>query len=218
MKCPYCHIHYMDDESECPICGEQNPNVHKGFAQKKPIIRNIPIRSNTAHALRMHEENENTEQDAVKWAKRLVPIIIILLVVNGIYFGIMNYREELTGRAAEIFGSMERPPESAYMILEGEWEGEHAEDTLTIHVEDLEYSLVTPEQREDGQIEFVEETVRQDENGYIFHFYKISFYPNDAAEYTCMVRGQPEGRSIAIIPADIDVLDEDDIQNWTRKN
>lgn len=25
MKCPYCKIHYMDDERECPICGKPNP-------------------------------------------------------------------------------------------------------------------------------------------------------------------------------------------------
>lgn len=218
MKCPYCHIHYMDDERECPICGERNPNVHKGFGQKKPVIRNVPIRYNTAHAFRMREENENTEQNAVKWAKRLVPIIIILLVVNGIYSGIMNYREELPGIVEELFGTMERPPESAYMILEGEWEGEQTEDTLSIHVEDLEYSLITAVGREDGQIEFVEEAVRQDVNGYIFHLYKVKFHPKDAEEYTCMILGQPESRSIAVIPADTDVPDEEDIQNWNRKN
>ena len=26
MKCPYCKIHYMDDERTCPICGRPNPS------------------------------------------------------------------------------------------------------------------------------------------------------------------------------------------------
>ena len=25
MKCPYCGVHYMDDERECPICGKRSP-------------------------------------------------------------------------------------------------------------------------------------------------------------------------------------------------
>lgn len=27
MKCPYCGIHYMDEERECPICGKRNPGA-----------------------------------------------------------------------------------------------------------------------------------------------------------------------------------------------
>lgn len=30
MKCPYCKIHYMDDERECPMCGKPNPERWTG--------------------------------------------------------------------------------------------------------------------------------------------------------------------------------------------
>lgn len=35
MKCPYCGVHYMDDERECPICGKRSPI----FGQKKTAHR-----------------------------------------------------------------------------------------------------------------------------------------------------------------------------------
>ena len=30
MKCPYCKIHYMDDDRECPMCGTPNPERWSG--------------------------------------------------------------------------------------------------------------------------------------------------------------------------------------------
>lgn len=30
MKCPYCKIHYMDDDWECPMCGTPNPERWSG--------------------------------------------------------------------------------------------------------------------------------------------------------------------------------------------
>lgn len=43
MKCPYRHIHYMDDERECPMCGKYNPYYKRiswkaeQTKEKKPI-------------------------------------------------------------------------------------------------------------------------------------------------------------------------------------
>lgn len=39
MKCPYCKIHYMDDERECPICGRPNPS-------RRPVKAAVPVQKN----------------------------------------------------------------------------------------------------------------------------------------------------------------------------
>lgn len=36
MKCPYCKIHYMDDERTCPICGRPNPS-------RRPVKAAVPV-------------------------------------------------------------------------------------------------------------------------------------------------------------------------------
>ena len=36
MKCPYCKIHYMDDERVCPICGRPNP-------RRRPVQAAVPV-------------------------------------------------------------------------------------------------------------------------------------------------------------------------------
>lgn len=36
MKCPYCGIHYLDEERECPICGRRaNPSHRLSEARRK---------------------------------------------------------------------------------------------------------------------------------------------------------------------------------------
>ena len=39
MKCPYCKIHYMDDERTCPICGRPNPS-------RRPVKAAVPVQKN----------------------------------------------------------------------------------------------------------------------------------------------------------------------------
>lgn len=188
MKCPYCHIHYMDDERECPMCGTRNPNFHKGF-----------------------------QQNTVSWGKLLAPAIIILLILNGIIFGIMNYQEEFTEMTEEIFGSLERPPESAYLTLDGVWECEETAEELSLSVGESEYTLITPQYVEQGQMEIVEESVHKEDDELELHFYEVTFYPDGVYGYKRVITGVPDSQVIVTMPADEDAPGVDDMQTWMYK-
>lgn len=74
MKCPYCKIHYMDDERECPICGKPNParwSAKHRTAQKKPRTKDAAQYPSIRH--RSSSSKKSTAKQKSLWDSLTTP-------------------------------------------------------------------------------------------------------------------------------------------------
>lgn len=221
MKCPYCHIHYMDDERECPMCGTRNLNYKIGFGSKKQAVQDKPVRQSAKQSAvhaptpsKKTKKTQNGEKKKIEWGKIFAVLLVFVPLLGDIVFDLIDNTQE----SIEVINlNLLEPPESALLTLDGEWECEETGEVLTFSVETLEYTLVSPEQEEHGQMEIIEDSVEEDEDGLELYLYRVNFYPDDTYEYTYTVAGAPYSQLMVMMPVDEVEANMENMQSWERK-
>lgn len=220
MKCPYCHIHYMDDERECPICGEHNPNFRLGFGKSKQTAKKQPAEYPSHKPIQQSSKSakkrEKTQKQSGTWSKILAVLLVIIPLMGNIVFDNIDDITKSTEEAVNI--NLLQPPESAYATLDGVWKCEETGEELSFSVGELEYTLETPQSVEQGQMEIVEESVEQDDNGRELYFYEVKFYSDEGYNDTWVVMGTQNSQFIVTMPADEAESNTDNMQAWERSD
>ena len=195
MKCPYCKIHYMDDDRECPMCGTPNPErwsgkqrVNKKYKQSSKASddrKYSAVRHKKTHAtaktvesadLKGKTHRSDKKSSAKIGAVASVAVVVISLiptvisavgdVVNDLDFNSFSVVEA----EPDIPDSMEpsldyEVPASAYDTVQGEWVGLDEGRYLYLDLDTMDYSYAPDDQSE---VEY----------GYAF-IYEMDTFDND---------------------------------------
>ncbi|WP_370813876.1 hypothetical protein [Butyricicoccus pullicaecorum] len=195
MKCPYCKIHYMDDDRECPMCGTPNPErwsgkqrVNKKYKQSSKASddrKYSAVRHKETHAtaktvesadLKGKTHRSDKKSSAKIGAVASVAVVVISLiptlisavgdVVNDLDFTSSSFVEA----EPDIPDSMEpsldyEVPASAYDTVQGEWVGLDESGYLYLDLDTMDYSYAP-----DDKVDL--------EHGYAL-LYEVEAFDND---------------------------------------
>lgn len=195
MKCPYCKIHYMDDDRECPMCGTPNPErwsgkqrVNKKYKQSSKASddrKYSAVRHKETHATAKTVESADLKGKTHRSDKKssakigavasgavvvisLIPTLISAVgdVVNDLDFTSSPFVEA----EPDILDSMEpsldyEVPASAYDTVQGEWVGLDEGGYLYLDLDTMDYSYAP-----DDKVDL--------EHGYAL-LYEVEAFDND---------------------------------------
>lgn len=216
MKCPYCHIHYMDDERECPMCGTRNPQYKTISGKKEQTKKNKPIKysvpKNISSGSKSSVKPEKSQKKKENWGKIFAVLLVIIPVISNIVFGFIDYRKGMIGFSDA--SDLEQLAETANSSIAGTWVCDETGEVLTLSIEDLEYTLYTSDDTKHGNMQIIEDSVHLDEDGQEVHFYQVDFYSEDVYVYSLLVMGAEQGQVIVTMPYEEGNLHPEKQQVW----
>lgn len=237
MKCPYCKIHYMDDERRCPMCDRVNPNFYQVKSKKMRTTRQgqekyTPIRKKSTVRPASEPQTQNKKKNTLAG---IVGIVIALLgvvapvlenVASDVVSQVQLWMEpEPEGDVVDV--SVETPlqediPESAYEVLDGEWCCYDTADTylyLNLTYQEYVYTQDAQTASETGVITVYENSMVEQEDGSPLYVYDVTFYPETAETYTLCIGGTPDENTLFSMPYDDQGYpDTNQMTLWERTN
>lgn len=231
MKCPYCKIHYMDDDRECPMCGTPNPErwsgkqrVNKKYKQSSKASddrKYSAVRHKETHAtaktvesadLKGKTHRSDKKSSAKIGAVASVAVVVISLIptlisaVSDVANDLDLNSFSVVEAEPDIPDSMEpsldyEVPVSAYDTVQGEWVGLDEGGYLYLDLDTMDYSYA-PDDKVDLE-----------------HGYQVDLYPNwDDYGYSMYLSASNDGGSILMTMKydDIGYPDGNTLRSWSR--
>lgn len=223
MKCPYCKIHYMDDEPVCPMCGTRNwqgkrsarwdmEQVGEKQTKETPVKRHTQAKHKQVHTRPssgwgQQERTASKTERKKGWIAGLVIVLLIILLAVGAVVGsvIFAFFDDSASISDVYEGDMH---ETAFKKVSGMWECEETGDLLMIDLDDWSYTMGNEEK---GYLE-LRSSRTEEEDGETIYFYETRCYPLGQDAYTLMI-GYAEAEPVLFTLR----LDEaDDMQEEAR--
>lgn len=192
MKCPYCKIHYMDDDRECPMCGTPNPERWSG---KQRVNKKYKQSSKASADLKGKTHRSDKKSSTKIGAVASVAVVVISLiptlisaagdVVNDLDFTSSPFVEAEpaipdNAPAIEDASPDYEVPASAYDTVQGEWVGLDEGGYLYLDLDTMDYSYAPDDKvdLEHGYALLYEVEAFDNDDGTTQYGYQVDFYPN----------------------------------------
>lgn len=229
MKCPYCKIHYMDDDRECPMCGTPNPERWSG---KQRVNKKYKQSSKASDDLKGKTHRSDKKSSTKIGAVASVAVVVISLiptlisavgdVVNDLDFTSSSFVEA----EPDIPDSMEpsldyEVPVSAYDTVQGEWVGLDEGGYLYLDLDTMDYSYAPDDKvdLEHGYALLYEVEAFDNDDGTTQYGYQVDFYPNwNDYGYSMYLSASNDGGGILVTMKydDIGYPDGNTLRSWSR--
>lgn len=226
MKCPYCKIHYMDDERRCPMCDRINPNFYQGKAKKvRPTGQSektySSIRKKDTAAPRPVKQEQPSKSPKDKKKNTVGAVLGVVIAMIGVLAPVLETVADDVVSQVELWFqpkpeenivdvSVETPlqediPQSAYEVLEGEWFSYDTADTylyLNLTFQEYVYTPNAQTTSETGVVTVYENSVIEQDDGSPLYVYDVTFYPEAAEAYTLCIGGASDENTLFSMPYD----------------
>lgn len=233
MKCPYCKIHYMDDDRECPMCGTPNPERWSG---KQRVNKKYKQSSKASADLKGKTHRSDKKSSTKIGAVASVAVVVISLiptlisavgdVVNDLDFTSSTFVEAEpaipdNAPAIEDASPDYEVPASAYDTVQGEWVGLDEGGYLYLDLDGMDYSYAPNDQSEVeyGYAFIYEMDTFDNDDGTTQYDYQVDLYPNwDDYGYSMYLSASDSADSLLVTMKfdDQGYTDTDTMLLWAR--
>ena len=230
MKCPYCKIHYMDDDRECPMCGTPNPERWSGKQRvNKKYKQSSKASDDRKYSAVRHKETHATAKIGAVASVAVVVISLIPTLISAVS-DVVNDLDlnsfSVVEAEPDIPDSMEpsldyEVPASAYDTVQGEWVGLDEGGYLYLDLDTMDYSYAPDDKvdLEHGYALLYEVEAFDNDDGTTQYGYQVDLYPNwDDYGYSMYLSASNDGGSILMTMKydDIGYPDGNTLRSWSR--